>query len=429
MMKKVLIISHNVIDERSAAGKTLFSFFNEWGSDKLAQIYFHSEIPTSHICEQYYRITDKDALRSICRPWKQKVGTSYHADDVKDDGRTSRTDSGLAGKLYSFGRKRTPPIYIARNIVWSLARYRKPDFIEWLQTFSPDVIFFAAGDYAFAYEITADIAQLLRIPVVMYCCDDYFINRVNPDAFLSGAVYKNLMKCVKKVISHTSSVITICDKMSDAYRKIFDVPVYTVHTGYSYRGTPSVNGKGIVYLGNLGFSRYESLVEIGKALKEINGKTGARYCLDVYSTEKRERVLCHLTEDNGIVFHRAVDRDEVRRIISESLMVVHTESFAEKNIYKTEYSVSTKVADLLASGHCILAYGPAKLASMEYLSSNHAAVVIDDQNKLTARLEGALADAEQRRNAIENAGRLAERNHAPSIVTGRIRKIIEGAGR
>ena len=63
--RKILVISHNVFDRRTNMGKTLSGFFTDWNPDRLAQLYLHSEIPTSDICHKYYRITDTDALKSV----------------------------------------------------------------------------------------------------------------------------------------------------------------------------------------------------------------------------------------------------------------------------------------------------------------------------------------------------------------------------
>jgi len=423
-MRKVLIIGHNVFDERTAFGKTLSSFFQDWDPNKLAQIYFHSEVPTSHICNHYYRITDKDILNSILRPWGKCVGKVFNKNDIKDGRSSSRTDSGVTRKLYSLGRKRTSGIYLARNAVWTLGNYKNDALINWIRDFSPDVIFFAAGDYAFAYDLTRFIAHDFNIPVIMYCCDDYYINRLNPDSKLSNIVYKGLMKSVNRLSTYVAAIITICDKMTEEYKKIFDVPIYTVYTGYSHSGNPEGNGDGIVYLGNLGFSRYSSLIDIGKALQRID----RRYFIHVYSAEERPHILEQLNKENGIIFHGSVDKDDVIRIISESMLVVHTESFLEQNIYKIQYSVSTKIADLLASGRCIFAYGPNNIASMEYLLDNDAAFVVNSKDELIDALRNALTQPYIREKRIQNAKRLAEDNHSPMVVTQKIREIIDNVG-
>ena len=46
-------------------GKTLMSYFKDWDSDDLAQLYVHTEIPTDDICRNYFRITDKEMIKSV----------------------------------------------------------------------------------------------------------------------------------------------------------------------------------------------------------------------------------------------------------------------------------------------------------------------------------------------------------------------------
>lgn len=422
-MKRVLLVGHNVFDKRTAFGKTLLSFFGGFDPDCLAQLYFHSEIPTCGECRNYYRITDKEALKSFFNPFK-RIGKRFGSEDIKTDAVSSRTDTGVTNKVYSFGRKRTPLIYIFRNLIWHGVCRRKTDLDGWVKDFAPDVIFFAAGDYKFAYDIVNHIAKEQNIPVIMYCCDDYYINRLNPGMAFSKSVYRRLMKSVYKTAALSKSMITICDKMSERYRELFNIPVTTVYTGYSRLGETDACGNGIVYLGNLGFSRYESLVDIGRALKSIKKSDGTCWHLDVYSAENREHVLKHLTEENGIVFHGAVGQSEVGQIIDNCLLVVHAESFDEKNIYKVKYSVSTKIADLLASGRCILAYGPKGIASIDYLYENSAAFVVTEKKALKSSLEDIIENAQLREKTILSAKELAALNHSPQAVSGRIKTII-----
>ena len=139
----------------------------------------------------------------------------------------------------------------------------------------------------------------------------------------------------------------------------------------------------------------------------------------------RKHILKHLNLDNGIVFHGAVGQKQVEEIIDNSLLVVHAESLSEKNIYKVEYSVSTKIADLLASGHCILAYGPDNIASIEYLAENNSACVISKKEDLKETVLRIIDDRGKRQNYIKNAHNLAIKNHSPQAVAETIKKIIE----
>jgi len=49
------------------------------------------------------------------------------------------------------------------------------------------------------------------------------------------------------------------------------------------------------------------------------------------------------------------------------MVIIHTESFSPRTQKMIQYSVSTKIADSLLNGPCLIAYGPEKLASIDYL--------------------------------------------------------------
>lgn len=425
--KKILVIAHNVFDCRTNMGKTLSGFFTGYASDCLAELYVHSEVPTMDICHRYYRVTDTDALKSVLPGNCEHVGRTFSEADIDRNRSTPRTDTGIKRRLYSFGRKRTSLIYSARNTLWRLSGWYSDELKQWIAEFTPDVIFFAAGDYAFAYDIACTISQDFHLPIIMYCCDDYFIHRCNPSSLLGVFVHKDLMRSVRRCASRSTAVITICDKMAEDYRKLFDKPIYTVYTGYGYRGQPDGDGIGIVYLGNLVCGRHRALVDIGRALKRISERTGTQLHLDVYSPENRPEILREMTKENGIVFHGAVDSEAVKRIIAESRLTVHVESFAPEHRRSVMYSVSTKIADLLASGRCIFAYGPGEVASMEYLKEHEAACVVDNPEKLETELENILNDPARRNRIVESAKNLAQRNHNTENVQRRILEIVNHA--
>ena len=137
-------------------------------------------------------------------------------------------------------------------------------------------------------------------------------------------------------------------------------------------------------------------------------------CIDVYSAESRTEILSHLTQDSGICFRGAIGAEDVKKVIGESMAVIHTESF-DKSIAKSiRYSVSTKIADSLASGTPLIAYGPADVASIEYLKENDAALVITSEDELKERLKAFFEDESLRKKIRENALHLARANHIKS---------------
>ena len=401
-------------------GKTLCSYFENFNIEDLAQFYIHSEIPTVNICENYYRVTDKEMIKSI---FGFKVGTALDSDDIDIDRDTSRTDSGSDAKLYQKARKRTPLIYLARNLWWKLGHYNTKKFNIWLDKFNPDCVFFASGDYAFMYDIALKIAKKKNIPLYISCMDDYYFNNKNANRFLGDFQHNLFMKSVKKAVDYSSALFCICDSMSKDYNKYFNKKCVTIHTAASFDSQLVANKTNqISYIGNLGYNRHLQLVDIGKELKQLNLTVNH---IDVYSSEIREEILKYMTEENGIVFHGSIPADEVKKVMAESLAVIHTESFDENMRNSVKYSVSTKIADSLMSGTCIFAYGPEEIASMKYLEDNDAAICINSKDDLKAGLVELLDDEKRRNEVIDNAVNLAKKNHLPGTAGEVIKEVLK----
>ena len=408
---RVLIVSHNVLGQATNMGKTVSAYFDGWNVDDIAQIYVHSGVPTDKICDNYYRITDKEAIKSIVT---RRCGTVYK--DIFKNGALAeeKPNSQITDSLYQKARARTPLIYLSRNLWWGLSAWKSKKLLNWVDEFSPDAVFFASGDYAFTYKIALDIAKYKKIPLVVSCMDDYYFHNKNEGRFLGKAVYKSYMKQVRKTMEYASCLFTICDKMTVEYTKLFGKPCYTLHTPTAIE-EPMMGEcqKAISYVGNLGYKRHEQLIALGRAIKNVDSKDNPKF-IDVYSKEIREWVLKDLNEENGIRFHGGISADQVLEVMKNSLALIHTESFDESTRKSVAYSVSTKIADSLASGVCILAYGPSEVASIEYLRENIAAYCIDENDNLESALVKFFENTALRDEITKNAIELSKKNHSPS---------------
>lgn len=417
---KILVISNNVFSKTGNMGKTLSSYFKLFDSDDLAQLYIHSEVPTSTVCKNYYRITDTEMIKSI---FGYRTGKIFTESDIDEGRKSSRSDTGTVAQIYQKARKKTPLIYITRNIWWKLGHWNNKKLRNWLDDFDPDCVFFSSGDSSFMYDIAFKIAKSRNIPLYISCMDDYYFNNKNSGKFLGKFHHSMFMKRVKRCVAYSSALFCICDSMSKDYTKYFGKKCVTIHTAASFDKPISAEEKcQISYIGNLGYNRHLQLVDLGRALKGLNLKPDH---VDVYSAEIREEILKYLTLENGIVFHGSVSSDEVKNIMSKSLALIHTESFDENIQRSVRYSVSTKIADSLMSGTCILAYGPQDIASMKYLSDNNAAYCIHSKEELSIRLREFIDDDELRKNIEHNALILAQKNHISSKSHDLIKKTIE----
>lgn len=406
---KVLVVSHNVFSKTSNMGKTMTSYFRGWNKGDIAQFYIHSEVPTDdEVCENYYRVTDKEMLKSFLT---RKSGTVLAKDDIQRERADSRMDTGTTAQIYQRGRSRTPFIFFARNLIWRLGCWYTKKLKAWLDNFSPDVLVFVSGDYSFMYKIARKIAVKRHIPLYVVCVDDYYFNNKNEHMLGGKWQHKSYMRQVKKTMNASTAIFSICDKMSVDYAAFFKKPTYTLHTGSQIdKPLDCKKTNRIVYMGNLGYERYKQLVSIGRALLSVRAEGKPPY-IEVYSAEPRPEILAHLTEENGIRFCGAVDADTVKALMGSSMLLIHTESFDEEIKKTIAYSVSTKIADSLSSGTCLLAYGPRGIASMDYLIDNQAAFCITESDDLTMMLDEIISSADKREEIVQRALALAQRNH------------------
>jgi len=123
--------------------------------------------------------------------------------------------------------------------------------------------------------------------------------------------------------------------------------------------------------------------------------------------------------------------DEVRGIQLDANVLVHVESFDEASRLLTRLSLSTKIPQYLMAGRCVLAYGPAELASVRYVAETGAgpAVSTEDVDKLASELEKLISSpalrqayaAGARRTALDRHDAVAERERFRSYIGASVR--------
>ncbi len=422
---KVLVISQMVFNKTNNMGKTLMSYFKGWNPKDIAQLYFHAFEPTDvSICETYYRFSDIDAVKSVID--RRIVGERFDKKTIKTQENGKRTDEGAARKAYVVGAKHHAWSVIARDFAWKLSNWKNPSLIEWIKSFNPDAFFFASGDCEFSYRIAYWLSVQFEKPLVTLCVDDYYIHNRNEGEFLGQYRHRHFMRVAEKTLKHSKLILTICDSMKTEYKKRFDVECKVLHTAaqkkqLNFEREPFR----IAYFGNLGYGRNVQLASIGKAIHCIKESIAPK-ALDVYSGSISEDLISVLKAEEGVDFHGAITPIDVEARMRECIAVIHTESFDEKEKAQVRFSVSTKIAESLMYGPCLIAYGPEGIASIDYLKANNAAYVITRPEDLKSGLTKVLTNADLREQIVKNARALAARNHNAEVNPKKVREWLEG---
>ena len=403
---KVLIVSHNSFSSTNNMGKTLASYFSGFPKECLAQLYFHEGVPQSNICNKYYSFSDKDALKSILN--------RYHVGYQYNDGCSEISNIKKTNGLYAVGKKKLPIALFARDLIWKLSNIKNKHLLQWVQKFNPDIIFFASGDYSFAYKIALFLSKALNIPLATCCLDDFYFYCNYKNKFLGKAYHRSFMKVVRKVIDYSKCIFVTNELMAEEYELFFRRKCSILYTPaeINKEEIKYEDREGIRYLGGLSLNRHESLLDISRMLEKISSKDERINCVDVYSNENSKEILRNFNMNNGIAFHGFADFSTVQEVIRNSLAVIHVEAFDDKCRQRTRLSLSTKIAESLASGTVLIAYGPLELASMQYLIKYNAAIVSDNIEDLSLKIQSFLLDKDNYEKISLNAKQLALKNHS-----------------
>ena len=418
---KVLIISHCQLSVGYSIGKTLASLFAAFNKRELCQLYVHAGFPDIDICNSYYRLTDKDVMKGIFRfgaKGKEVAATGNYADNA---------DKKSAKPLRAEKLKE-----LLRDALWKVSPWFGKDLRAFIEREKPTCIFVAVGSGKFIYDVALKISKVYNILIITYVCDAYYFNRT--DKSLTGRLWsRKLRKKSDKLFTSSKALVSICREMSEIYQKTFHTPAYTVMTGSSIRKSKlfdkNVKVKNVNYFGKLSLKRYESILDIGRALDEINLSGSEKFNLNVFCGGITEETRTLFKDVKSIRLHDFVRGEDFEREFFASDILLHVESFDPFIKERVKYSVSTKIADSLASGIPVFAYGPKGIASIDYLAENAAAITATDKGELKDMLKEALYNAELREKTVLNAKALAEKNHNAEAVSEKIRQIILSAER
>lgn len=406
MTMKLLVISHVPLSTKSNMGRTLLSLLSGFDRQELCQLYLYPSLPDVDRCNAYYRVTDKDLLRSL-RPGGE-------VDRARISACQGLYENPADQALYKDPKNKSALRRLLRDALWSLGTWDHSGLEAWLDREQPDCILTAPGAAMLTYTITLRIAQRRHIPVICYLCDEFYFVK-QPKPLLDGLRLKLLRRKVEALMASSAHLVVISPELEKAYGETFGIRTTTLMTGANLplAAGPRVSGSVEVlgYFGNLRCNRYVSLQEIGRELDRINLCRGRSLRLRIYSPERDPRILDAFSGIRSVELRGFVTGRALTDAMAEADLLLHVEAFDEDSIDRIRHSVSTKIPDSLASGIPLFAYGPEGIASMDHLLRNRCAIIATSKEALAGDLETALFDGNARRQAAENALAVAARFH------------------
>lgn len=419
-LPKILILSNECFSEMSSNGRTLGNFFIGWDKENIAQFFIQNGTPDFKYCNNFFKVTDKEALKSLVL---KKLGGKV---ELKIEENKKINNQLVTSKKI----KKNPLTMIVRNLVWRIGLWKRNGFYNWIKEFNPDIVLLQAGDSPFMYDLAYDISKKFNIKLVIYNSEgyyfkdfDYFKSKGLPHLFYPIFI-KILKTSLEKAYKQSSYVFYLCDELKKEYNKIFNEKSTVFYT--SSEMLPILKEEKneefiISYCGNLGINRHRSLIEIADTVQKID----SNIFINVYGKAPTEQVKKELEECKGIKYHGMVSYEKVQEIMYKSDLLLHVESFDEFYKEDLKFAFSTKIADSLSCGKSFLLYAPENLACTKYIIENKVAHVVTEKDKLYNTLFKIIEDEKFRKKYISNALIISEKNHRQKNNCLKFQKILK----
>ena len=410
-LPKVLAISLNTwrIDSGIHTQTDLFKFYD---TDKVAQIYTKSDLPDTPVCNRFFRISENEIIKSVIS--RKPVGKRVENGQKADEATLKAIEAETA--LYTQAHKKKSWIMtIIREYVWAFGKWKTKALDTFISEENPDVYFVPIYPVVYMGKLQLYIIKKFPRPYVCYLWDDNYSYKPckgKPFAYVHRFL---LRRVVKKLAKNCTEMFTITETQKRETDKEFGTNSIVLTKGINYENRefdnkPISSPIKMVYTGKLFLGRAKSLVEISKAMAEIN-KNGEKITLDIYSPTVIEGETLEMLNSNGCHFKGCVPKSEIDAIQQSADIVIFAESLEKKHRLDARLSFSTKLTDYFKSGKCIFAIGDESIAPIIYLRENDCAVIANEYEEIAPQLKKLLENPEKIKEYGKKAFECGKKNH------------------
>ncbi len=402
---KLLLIANRKISETDANGRTLLNLLGRFNKEQLYQIYTAGGDNGAPVCNGYFGISNKDAVKGIIGIKPKKT---VEAESVQEQ---------TAAPIQK--PKKTALTMYLRDVVWSFSFGVAGALKKWVDEIKPNAIILQLGDSAHIVKIALKLSKHANIPVLVFNTEDYYfknynyMKRTGKSDILFNIFQNNFKRSLKKLFAKHPNLVTNCEGLKEIFDKEFNLNSEVIYTASALNEGADAAARNnedfyISYCGNLGIDRHLSLIEIANELKNINPDIK----LHIYGNAPSEKIKDELVKCEAVEYHGVVSYSEVLSVIRKSRLAVHAEGFDPYIAMDTRYAFSTKIADCVSSRVPFLIYAPSTCEGLRYVKENDAGFTASTQEELKAILPEALLSNEKREKIVQNAAALAEKNHS-----------------
>ena len=377
------MISRHCWNKENSFGNTYSNIFGEVPNIEIAHVYLMEGTPDyESVVSRYFHISEKQIFKSVfCKNMEvgEEVFASFQTNTKGDASMIAQYH-----KMLTFGKKyRWAVLNWARELAWLIGKVDYQGLMEFVKSFSPDVLFIPYNNVFFSNRIALKVSKTLNIPMVLNMeMDHYSLNRIsyNPFFWIDRLLKRRI---IRKLVNRASFVYVISEKLKQEYelllkkdcKVLYKIPDLT-RKKYDYK--PSDKVVHYLFTGNISANRWKSLALLTSELKKYDNCVFDIYTATPISKEMQKALYI----PGKSLIHRPVSQNEIIALQNSADVLVHAEAFDKYNKSLVRCAISTKIMDYLSVGRCILAIGPADVASIEYLKNNDLGIIAYDSKTI-----------------------------------------------
>ena len=410
-LPKVLSISLSTWRKDSGI-HTQTDLFKYYDPDRVAQIYTKSDLPNTDVCNSFFRISENEVIKSVYK--RKPVGCRVQNGTEPDEAtkKAMEEEQALYAKAH---KKKSWFLTLAREFIWMLGKWKTKALDEFVEQEAPDVYFVPIYPVVYMGWIQLHILKKYPRPYVCYLADDNYSYKACGTNLFAYMHRWMLRKVVKKLATNCTEMFTITKTEAIETDACFGTKSVVLTKGIDFEGReyndkPVSDPIRIVYTGNLLIGRAVSLVEISKAMANIN-KDGEKVIFDIYSATVPDEKTLEQLNSHGCHFRGRVPKSEVDGIQESADIVVFAESLEKKHRMDARLSFSTKLTDYFKNGKCIFAIGDKGIAPIIYLRENDCAIIANEYSEIEERLRFLIETPEKISEYSRKAFDCGMKNH------------------
>jgi len=426
---KVLFITPHAFNNVTGGGITYTNLFKGWPKDRLATVHNDPEPTSTIVCDQYYKLGDKELDFSFPFNYLRKSSSSIST--------STQLNSSVSPKP-SF---KTRLLSKAKHTFLSLVGTSLPEkavlsseLETWIKAYQPDVIYTILGSNGMM-ELIEKVRKRFDLPVVIHIMDDWM-----QTAHQTGLFSKQERTKMNSWITHFMEVSdkhlgishAMCQAYAKRYGKSFEPFQNTIETDrwqHVVQDKSKVNTPvDLLYVGSIfPDAQLSSLINCCKVVAELND-AGFPINFTIsspsgHSLRYREKLDIH----PAIKIVDTIRDDETffGRIASSDILLLPV-NFDEDSIRFIRYSMPTKVPAYLTVGTPILVFGPKGLAQVDYARDEGWGYSVEnnDPKLLKEALIKLSEDTVLRHSLSQTAKTIAQTHHDAKTVRSRFQKTL-----